>query len=293
MNKTGLKLSANYKSLTGIDVSLDADTVRKYIAQGEAAITDQEIAFFLRTCEAKQLDPLEAGEVYLIKYTAKNGNPEAPAQIVVGKHAYIRRADLNPNYKGKKSGIVVVREGIIEKREGCCVYKALGETLLGGWCQIFIRDREPCYREVALEEYSSGFSNWKSKPATMIEKVAVAQCLREAFPNEYQGLYSEDEISPQPNSATAGQAEVIVSAEADPIIDQDQRKALFAFAKGIYGDSATSQLKETLKEIGLNTTEDMTQSQLQDVWERLGQAEAQPQTQTTLEEPETADVNQN
>ena len=50
------------------------------------------------------MGPLENGEVYLIKY-----DNTKPAQIVVGKHAYLRRADRNPEYRGKKSGIVIVR----------------------------------------------------------------------------------------------------------------------------------------------------------------------------------------
>ena len=91
---------AKYESLSGIAVELTADTVRQYLCRGNGKITEQEVAFFIRTCQAKQLDPLENGEVYLIKYDDK-----APAQIVVGKHAYLRRADKNPEYRGKKSGI--------------------------------------------------------------------------------------------------------------------------------------------------------------------------------------------
>lgn len=179
-----------YQSISGIQVELDADTVIKYCARGNGNITPQEVALFLRTCQAKRLDPLENGEVYLIKY-----DNTKPAQIVVGKHAYLRRADRNPEYRGKKSGIVIVRDGKVIQKEGCCLYKVLNETLIGGWCRVFRRRAgadvdEEFYREVALEEYSSGQANWKVKPATMIEKVAVSQCLRDAFPNDYEGLYS-------------------------------------------------------------------------------------------------------
>ena len=183
-----------YQSISGIQLELDADTVIKYCARGNGNITPQEVALFLRTCQAKRLDPLENGEVYLIKY-----DNTKPAQIVVGKHAYLRRADRNPEYRGKKSGIVIVRDGKVIQKEGCCLYKVLNETLIGGWCRVFRRRAgsdvdEEFYREVALEEYSSGQANWKVKPATMIEKVAVSQCLRDAFPNDYEGLYSEDEM---------------------------------------------------------------------------------------------------
>ena len=73
-----------YQSISGIPVELDAETVIKYCARGNGNITQQEVALFLRTCQAKRLDPLENGEVYLIKY-----DNTKPAQIVVGKHAYL------------------------------------------------------------------------------------------------------------------------------------------------------------------------------------------------------------
>ena len=37
-------------------------------------------------------------------------------------------------------------------------------------------------------------AQWSGKPATMIRKVAVAQCLREAFTSEFQGMYVPEEM---------------------------------------------------------------------------------------------------
>ena len=60
-------------------------------------------------------------------------------------------------------------------------------------------------------------SQWKSKPATMIRKVAVVQALREAFPEDFGGLYSEEELS---------QAEsVSIQQEAEEVINQEEVKA--------------------------------------------------------------------
>lgn len=42
---------------------------------------------------------------------------------------------------------------------------------------------------MAFNEYDKGQANWKSKPATMINKVAVSQCIRDAFPKDFEGLY--------------------------------------------------------------------------------------------------------
>lgn len=264
-----------YQSISGIQVALDAETVVNYCARGNGNITPQEVALFLRTCQAKRLDPLENGEVYLIKY-----DNSKPAQIVVGKHAYLRRADRNPEYRGKKSGIVIVRDGKIIQKEGCCLYKILNETLIGGWCRVFRRRdgsdvTEEFYREVALEEYSSGQANWKVKPATMIEKVAVSQCLRDAFPNDYEGLYSEDEMLAS-GAITAeytvadGSMPPASSPPEDPVISFEQREALFELAhRNFEADIVNDVVRSVISEFGLSNTREMTVSVYRQVMNRL------------------------
>lgn len=263
-----------FESISGIPVVLDEDTVINYCARGNGEITKQEVALFLRTCQAKRLDPLENGEVYLIKY-----DNSKPAQIVVGKHAYNRRADRHPDYRGKKSGIVVVRGDQVIQKEGCCLYTVLGEKLIGGWCRVY-RFRsgsdtvEEFYREVSLEEYSSGQANWKVKPATMIEKVAVSQCLREAFPNEYEGLYSEDEmiasgaipgeIIPVPtDEATAPEndGDAPEGGDDEELATYEQRQHLFKTARDYFGKAANDVVKEITTGLGLESTAKMTASQ--------------------------------
>ena len=265
-----------YQSISGIQVELDADTVIKYCARGNGNITPQEVALFLRTCQAKRLDPMENGEVYLIKY-----DNTKPAQIVVGKHAYLRRADRNPEYRGKKSGIVIVRDGKVIQKDGCCLYKVLNETLIGGWCRVYRRRAgaevdEEFYREVALEEYSSGQANWKVKPATMIEKVAVSQCLRDAFPNDYEGLYSEDEmlasgaIPVDYTDVDDVGVPVHESVPEDPVITDDQRTALFELARNNFDkDVVNDVVRSIIGEFGLNSTKGMTESVYNQVMARL------------------------
>lgn len=182
-------LTVSYDVL-GTHVELDLQFVKSYLVRGNPEkITDQEIVFFMNTCKMQKLNPLVAGEVYCIKF----GNE--PAQMVVGKGAYLRRAFEHPDYLCKEDGIVVVRGSDILQKEGCCLYP--GETLLGGWCRVhFIRNgkERTAFKEVQLAEYDKGQANWKSKPATMINKVAISQCVREAFPKDYEGLYSEEEM---------------------------------------------------------------------------------------------------
>lgn len=257
-------MNVEFESLSGISVKLDAETVRNTLARGNGKISDQEVAMFLRTCQAKRLDPLENGEVYLIKYDDK-----VPAQLVVGCHAYIRRADHFPDYRGFKAGITVARGGAMEpvQKEGACLYKTLEEQLVGGWCRVF-RERsngyvEETFVEVSFDEYSTGKSNWGAKPATMIRKVAISQAFRAAFPNEYEGLYTVDEMQasgaiPANYRVVEGTGEVIDVKGVDPDITQEQKQALFAMIRQYFeADEGNAVYKKLLAKEGLKTGDEI------------------------------------
>lgn len=254
-------LAVSYEVL-GTRVEIDMDFVKKYLVRGRAEfVSDQEVVFFMNTCQQQKLNPTVQGEVYLIKY-----DKGEPAQMVVGKDAYLRRAFDHPDYLFKNDGIVVQRGNDIVQKEGCCLYP--GEALIGGWCRVFfIRNgkERSTFKEVSLSEYNRGMANWKSKPATMINKVAVSQCVRDAFPKDYEGLYSSDEmvasgaIDADYNVVDTGTGNVIVE---DPVITQEQRQALFRTAQNYFGkEDGNAIVKSIIEEEGLNSTTDMTESQ--------------------------------
>ena len=192
---------------------LTADTVRNYLVSGNGNVTDQEVVMFIELCKAQHLNPF-IREAYLIKF----GN--SPANIVVGKDVFVRRAYRNPDYEGMRAGIVVVdKTGDVKEREGSL--KAPGETLIGGWCEVYIKNKKhPIKSIVSLEEYSKAQSTWKSMPMVMIRKVAMVTALREAFPEDLQGMYDASEMQNVPDNlpekeikvgmATAGQKQVIM-----------------------------------------------------------------------------------
>lgn len=263
-----LALSVKYESLSGIEVSLDAKTVRDYLTRGNGNITDQECALFLRTCQAKKLDPMEEGEIFLIKY-----DNDKPAQMVVGYHAYLRRAEQFPDYMGFKAGVVVLRGDSGEPifKEGAAVYKSIGEKLIGGWCRVRRNlHGEMCemYTELSLDEYSTGKSNWAAKPGTMIRKCAISQAIRNAFPNEFEGLYTEEEIT---SAKPVEGADYTIEPEPDedPIIDEKQRKTLFDRAKKEFGKDTNEIVKSLIGEFGFDNTQNMPTSVYQQVLERL------------------------
>lgn len=266
-------LTVSYDVL-GTHVELDLQFVKSYLVRGNPEkITDQEIVFFMNTCKMQKLNPLVAGEVYCIKF----GNE--PAQMVVGKGAYLRRAFEHPDYLCKEDGIVVVRGNDILQKEGCCLYP--GETLLGGWCRVhFIRNgkERTAFKEVQLAEYDKGQANWKSKPATMINKVAISQCVREAFPKDYEGLYSEEEMIasgaiPANYTIIPETGEVI---EDDPTITQEQRQTMFNMAQSAFGaEEGNNLLKRLLKEEGYESTHELPTSVFNKVVNRIMELKTQ------------------
>lgn len=242
----------------GTHVELDLDFVKKYLVRGRAEFTtDQELVFFMNTCKMQNLNPLASGEVYLIKY-----NKDQPAQMVVGKDAYLRRAFSNPDYLFKQDGIVVQRGNQIIQKEGCCLYPS--EVLIGGWCRVtFLRGgkERTAYKEVALTEYNSNMANWKSKPATMINKVAVSQCVRDAFPKDYEGVYSEEEMVASGaipveyiDVTDAPPSSETVVMEDDPVITNEQRQEMFRTAKKYLGDAANDVIREIIGKFGFTST---------------------------------------
>lgn len=162
--------------------------------------TDSELALCIELCNRQRLNPFTK-EVYLVKYGS------APASIITSYQVFNRRACRNENYNGIKSGVVVMRGREIVKKRGAAVYKQVGEQLIGGWAEVSFKDgRETAYAELALSDYSTGKSNWAKMPGVMIEKCAKAAAWRLAFPDDFSGMYTAEEMDqaqPQPRKAAA------------------------------------------------------------------------------------------
>ena len=180
-----------FESATGQEVTFTADDVRQRICPN---LDDKELAFVMALCQSQRLNPFTK-DVYITKFGDK------PAQIVTGKEVFTKRAQANPRFDGMEAGITVMREGSTDpiRRDGSLVMP--GEVLIGGWCKVYVKGyRVPIFDEVSFAEYAgrkrdgSLNSMWASKGATMIRKVALCHALREAFPDDFQGLYGEEEM---------------------------------------------------------------------------------------------------
>jgi len=169
------------------EITLSPQIIRNYLVPSGTNVTDQEVIMFLNLCRYQGLNPF-LREVYLVKY----GNN--PASIVTGKEVFTKRAMMNPLFAGLEAGITVQHGDKVARREGSLLLQ--GEVLLGGWAKVHLKEHAvPFYDEVSFGEYSGTGPLWKSKPATMIRKVAIVHALREAFPEQFEGLYSPEEIN--------------------------------------------------------------------------------------------------
>lgn len=189
--KENLQNSYIIQTTTG-EIDLSPEIVKKNLVNGNGNVTDQEVMYFRALCQANRLNPY-IKEAYLIKYGSQ------PAQMIVSKDVFFKRAIEHPCYNGFESGIVVEKEnGDIINRQGH-IYGSK-DRILGAWCRVYRKDWEhPVYQEVNFKEYvgrkSTGEINsqWATKPATMITKVAEATALRKAFTDSLQGMYIEEE----------------------------------------------------------------------------------------------------
>lgn len=178
--------------VNGQEIKLSPTIIKKYLVNGGGNVSDDEVMMFLMLCKHQKLNPF-LREAYLIKY----GNETAT--IVTGKEVFTKRANRNENYDGHEAGIIVLaKDGQAIERTG--TFKLPEEKIVGGWATVYIKNHKvPIKISVSFDEYvgvkkdGSVNSQWSKKPATMIRKVALVQALREAFPEDFQGLYAAEE----------------------------------------------------------------------------------------------------
>lgn len=183
--------------VNGESVKLTGNMVKNYLVRGNAEVTNQELVMFVNLCKFQKLNPF-LNEAYLIKF--KN----APAQIIVSKEAFMKRAEAHPKYQGMEAGIIVDRNGELVEIEGAV--KLQDDKLIGGWCKVYRDDRKmPITTKISLSEFSKGQSTWNQMPLNMIRKTAIVNALREAFPESLNALYTEEEAPAQASNVDHSQ----------------------------------------------------------------------------------------
>lgn len=196
------------------EVKLSPSIIRKYLVNGQGQVTDQEVTMFLALCKYQKLNPF-LREAYLVKYGS------LAATIVTGKEVFTKRASKIEKCEGWESGITIINtEGKLERRTGTLVLE--NEKLVGGWCKVHRKDwKVPIEHEVSMSEFDKKQSSWKTMPATMIRKVAIVSGLRDAFPEDFQGMYDSSEMLVD-----------TIKLEDKPVVIEEPQEEL----KGVYDD---------------------------------------------------------
>lgn len=190
--------------VNGQEVKLTGGMVKNYLTRGNDTVSEQEIVMFINLCKYQKLNPF-LNEAYLVKFKG------SPAQLITSKEAYMKRAFEHPQFDGIKAGIIVQRGEETLELEGS--FSLPGDQLLGGWAEVYVKDKKhPYVTKINLEEFNKGQATWRNMPKTMIRKTALVQALREAFPDNLGAMYTDDE---QAVIQEASPVETEVSQEID------------------------------------------------------------------------------
>lgn len=177
------------------------NTLKNTVASG---LNEYEFLMFVEHCKATGLNPFKK-EVWAIKtkpYKNKNGETvEGKVQIMTGIGGFHRIANDKAEYDGFETGLIDINGGFVPQS-----YPKL--DFIGGWCRVYRKDRRIPIEGVAmLEEYDKSKTEnyypdkgiWRIMKRAMIQKCAESIALRKAFPQELNGLYTQEEMSEEFN----------------------------------------------------------------------------------------------
>lgn len=146
---------------------------------------------FIMLCKSRGLNPWE-GDAYIVGYDTKDG-PEF--SLITAHQAFLKRAEIHPEYDGLESGVIVKRDGHPGTLEIPGDFADDGDELVGGWCKVYFKNRaHPMHKRIRLSVFKKNYGRWAIDPAGMGVKVAEADALRSAFPNSLGGMYLDDEL---------------------------------------------------------------------------------------------------
>ena len=206
------------------------EDLKKYFAP---RATDKEFFEFSQLCKIRNLNPV-IKEVYFIKYGDSAG------QIVVGKDAILKRAKKQPDYRGFHVGYLL--------KDGSEAKFPVGDVV-GAYCDVYIENLKPVRSVALMSEYNTKQSLWKTKPMTMIRKVCVAQSHREAFPEEFSGMYEQEEMGvPELKNVTPSKDELL-----EKVKRTNNHKMVFdGLKESINGSDSIDSLKEAWEKVVSN-----------------------------------------
>lgn len=190
--------------------SSTVQTIKETVAQ---YATDAELRMFIEMCKSTGLNPFKK-EIWFIKTQDKQGRWHV--HMMTGINGYHRIANDQAEYDGLEAGFVGADGSYLP-----LTYPK--NDFIGAWAKVYRKDRRVATEGVAMrEEYDKGFGNWKTMPRVMLQKCAESVALRKAFPQQLNGLLTQEEMPEDYN---------VPQPPAEPITVADVKKAQAARAE--------------------------------------------------------------
>lgn len=162
------------------------DNIKKLFANN---LTDSEFETFVWIWKATWLNPF-LREIWAVKYGNQSAN------IFIWRDWYRKSAQSNKEYDYHLVDAVYQNDDFSVKNwEVEHIYNFKDRwVLIWAYCLVKRKSStKAMFTFVELSEYDTKQSVWKTKPATMIKKVAEAQGLRWAFQELFAWTYEESE----------------------------------------------------------------------------------------------------
>lgn len=146
-----------------------AEVIKTLKATVARDLTNEEFALFAQHCKGTGLNPFKK-EVWAIKAANR-------LQIMTGINGFLAIANSHPQFDGME----------VEVDNDEKPTKAI--------CRVYRKDRKyPAEGVALLKEYAKDTPIWRQMPRVMLTKVAKSIALREAFPQELNGMYTQEEM---------------------------------------------------------------------------------------------------
>lgn len=208
-------------------IKLTVQIVQKLLAvptKSGRTCSDRDAIKFMMLCKAKGLNPFE-GDAYLIGYdTQVNGAIVPTYSLITAHQAFLKRAELHPEYDGMKSGLILLddeEKGLTRDTEGD--FHLSGDNVIGGWATVFFKTRKnPMHKRLRMARFNKGFGVWKDDAAGMIVKCAEADALRSSFPTKMGGMFLAHEFDLPKGSVTVMPSHEIPAAALVDVISSPE-----------------------------------------------------------------------
>jgi phage recombination protein Bet len=224
-------------------------TLKSTVAQN---LTDSEFLLFAEHCKATRLNPFKK-EVWAIKAGGR-------LQIMTGINGFLAIANAHPQYDGME----------VEVDDDTKPTKAT--------CKVYRKDRKfPAVGVALMREYGKDSPVWKQMPRVMLTKVAKSIAIREAFPQELNGLYTVEEMPSGYNVPTA-QPEVVEEGKQYLYdlsrIDEHKREAAKAVLLNANGSYVANDVYATTQPLPKLVRALLSEAETLDFWEHWSAANA-------------------